>query len=91
MQVDTITDLLARNPSWNDINVPSRFLFVILEHKCPLPFEATTDQLADTSSQLFQFSKTQAHSAYSAMILIPWFGGLNQTQESELSRLVGPM
>jgi hypothetical protein len=40
------------------------------------PPEATTDQVADALIHLFQFSKAQARNAYSAMLLIPGFGGL---------------
>jgi hypothetical protein len=40
------------------------------------PPQATTDQVADALISLFQFSKAQARNAYSAMLLIPGFGGL---------------
>lgn len=39
------------------------------------PSEATIDQVADALIRLFQFSKAQARN-YSAMLLIPGFGGL---------------
>ena len=40
------------------------------------PQEATLDQVADSIIQLFAFSPAQARNAYSAVLLIPGFGGV---------------
>ena len=76
VQGSTIDDFLARNPSLKRYSSGFQLLWRLLMARGISAQEATLDQVADSIIQLFAFSPAQARNAYSAVLLIPGFGGV---------------